>query len=206
MKTLLWTPAHLSERGGGAGLLNSVRTLQYLEKSLDCCSRSSTTTPQFIFFGTRAAIPVLLTLSNAHWKHECCGRTPSLTKTNISDSYVLSVITKVSIFIQIFGLYSGPVKQIVLLCGGGGRRILHHLFGIKRKLPSCSLRSRFSWHVLSGSRDPVCLSLCSAARLAVCSVFVSYIKKKMVSSIISHKCDSIIAIYFYDAVIYHIIV
>lgn len=54
MKTFLWTPAPLS--GRGAGLLNSVRTLQYLEKSLDCCSHSSATTPQFFFFGTRAAI------------------------------------------------------------------------------------------------------------------------------------------------------
>lgn len=129
MKTLLWTPAPLSGRGGGAGLLNSVRTLQYLEKSLDCCSNSSATTPQFFFFGTRAAILfcwLFLTLTentsavavHLHWQKQI---SLTLTSSLWSQKFLFSYRYLVCTVALLNRLYS---------CVGG--RILHHLFGIKK--------------------------------------------------------------------------
>lgn len=78
-----------------------------------------------------------------HWKRECCGWTHSLLKTNIFDFNVIFVITEVYIFIQIFGLYSGPVTDCTF-CGECILRIS------SAKSPPASLRSRFSWHLLNG--------------------------------------------------------
>lgn len=144
----LWTRTSLTQRS----LLNSLKPLQHLEKSPDCWSLSScdkTFFPlqQLFFFCTNASVLSVWysCARRALWLH-------TFTSHKQMSLTLIFVIIEVYIFIQRFGLYSGPVTDCTfvgsLLSKSPQQNPHSHacpLWGL-----CWYLNQIISWHLLSG--------------------------------------------------------